>query len=51
VATALENEDLGVFHEATEAGGGGHAARDAADNDDALVLHAPILAYPQGYRN
>ena len=49
VATALENEDLGVFDQAAEAGRGGHAARDAADDDDALCAHDPTIKYPRGY--
>jgi hypothetical protein len=49
VATALEHRDVGVLVEPAQAGGGGHAAGDSADDEVALLGHASIVRIPRGY--
>ena len=39
VATTLDDDDLGLLIQATQAGGGRHAAGHTADDDDSLGAH------------
>ena len=44
VGALFEHDDLGVFVEASGAGGGGHAASNSAHNDDAHGYSLGVLS-------